>query len=67
MDPWWNAVLFALATGFGGSLSTVSSMVKEIVSLAEATPIRAHGYAILTFGSAMIISLIIYSATIRIE
>ncbi|CAJ1969072.1 unnamed protein product [Cylindrotheca closterium] len=69
MDPWSNAVLFAVATGFGGSLSTVSSMVKEIVSLAEANPsvVRAHAYAILTFASAMLISLIIYSITLRME
>ena len=69
MDPWLNAILFAVAAGFGGSLSTVSSMVKEIVGLAESNPgsMRAHAYAIATFGSAMTISLIIYSTAIRIE
>lgn len=68
-DPWLKAVLYAVATGFGGSLSTVSSMVKEIVGLAEANPgsIRAHSYAIITVGSAMAISLIIYSIALRIE
>lgn len=69
MDPWSDAILFAVATGFGGSLSTVSSMVKEIVGLAEANPgtLRAHAYAILTAGSAMAVALIIYSTVIIIE
>lgn len=66
-NPWLNGLVFAVATGFGGSLSTVSSMVKEIVSLSKANPIRAYAYAIATFVSAMAISLIIYSSTIQMD
>lgn len=62
LDPWVTGILFAVATGFAGSLSTVSSMVKEVVLLAVEHPrqLKSHMYPFITCVCAMIAGLIIY-------
>jgi fluoride exporter len=59
---WLILILGALATGFAGSLSTVSSMVKEIVLLSEKYPGHAkpYQYAGVTLGVSLLFSLIFY-------
>ena len=49
-NQWVDAMLFALKTGVAGSLSTVSTVVKESVHLSEDHPGLAHGhyYSVLT-------------------
>jgi fluoride ion exporter CrcB/FEX len=66
-DPWVEALLFAVKVGFAGSLSTVSSMVKDIAVLSEKYPGHAkpHIYGSVTIVSAMLISLGIYAGIVR--
>jgi fluoride ion exporter CrcB/FEX len=68
-NQWVNAMLFALRTGVAGSLSTVSTMVKESVLLSEDHPghARGHYYSILTCISACLLGLAAYATTIRIN
>jgi fluoride ion exporter CrcB/FEX len=68
-NRWVNATLFALKTGVAGSLSTVSTMVKESVLLTEDHPGKAKGhyYSILTCVSCCLFGLMMYSTTIRIH
>jgi fluoride ion exporter CrcB/FEX len=65
--PWAVNFLNALITGFAGSLSTVSSMVKEIVILSEKYPGHAkpYFYAFGTTTLAMLLSLGLYCAIVR--
>jgi fluoride ion exporter CrcB/FEX len=66
-NPWVDATLFAIRVGLAGSLSTVSSMVKEIVNLSEHYPGHAKSlyYASGTLISSMFLCLGIYSAIVR--
>ncbi len=68
-NQWVDAMLFALKTGVAGSLSTVSTMVKESVHLSEDNPglARGHYYSMLTCVSCCLLGLAVYSATIRIN
>jgi fluoride ion exporter CrcB/FEX len=64
---WLVLILGAFSTGFAGSLSTVSSMVKEIVLLSEKYPGHAkpYQYASVTLGVSLLFSLIVYSMLAR--
>ena len=61
---WVIPLLDAAKVGFAGSLSTVSSMAKEIVVLSEKHPGHAkpHFYGIMTVTVAMVLSLCLYVA-----
>ena len=65
--PWVEALLFAVKVGFAGSLSTVSSLAKEITILSEKYPGHAkpHIYGSVTILSGMMISLCIYAGIVR--
>jgi fluoride ion exporter CrcB/FEX len=67
LDPWVLAILFAVKTGFAGSLSTVSSLVKEVVFLSDEHPaqIKSHMYAFITCVCAIATGLIIYAPIAR--
>ena len=64
---WVVAFLEAVGTGFAGSLSTVSSMVKEYVLLTEQYPNQAKPYSYLfgTLAAAPLISICIYTSIVR--
>jgi fluoride ion exporter CrcB/FEX len=62
-DSWLRTVLWALQVGFAGSLSTVSTFVKELVDL-ESLRDR-HLYGIVTLLVAMFLGLAIYSPIVR--
>ena len=68
-NQWVDAILFALKTGVAGSLSTVSTMVKESVLLSEDHPGKAlgHYYSTLTCVSGCLLGLLVYVTTIRIN
>lgn len=68
-NQWVDAMLFALKTGVAGSLSTVSTMVKESVLLSEDHPGKAlgHYYSTLTCVSGCLLGLLVYVTTIRIN
>jgi fluoride ion exporter CrcB/FEX len=65
--PWTEAAFFAVTVGFAGSLSTVSSMVKEIVLLSEQYPGHAkpHFYGLVTILGGMLVGLVFYTAIVR--
>jgi fluoride ion exporter CrcB/FEX len=52
-DLWVDAILFSMRVGFAGCLSTVSSMVKEIVNLSEKYPGQAKSY-LYGFGTLLV-------------
>lgn len=60
---WISSVLPAIETGFAGSLSTVSTFVKEIVDMPS--PLHAHAYWIVSMVSAMLLGLAVYSPIAR--
>jgi fluoride ion exporter CrcB/FEX len=62
---WISTALPAIETGFAGSLSTVSSFVRELVDLQQSNPARMYlyGFGSLTF--AMLLGLLVYSPVIR--
>jgi|GEM_PF-6560866 len=64
---WLMAIAAAVKVGFAGSLSTVSSMVKEIVLLTEKYPGHAkpHMYGFVTCFVALTMSLVIYTPIVR--
>jgi fluoride ion exporter CrcB/FEX len=66
---WILGLLFALSSGFAGSLSTVSTMIKETVLLSEAHVgyAKAHYYAVGTCFTGMLLGLTVYSITVRIH
>jgi len=68
-NKWVVAILFALKTGVAGSLSTVSTMIKECVILSEkhAGLAKAHYYSILTCVCGCVLGLVVYTSTIRIN
>lgn len=66
---WMNAVLFAISSGLAGSLSTVSTMIKETAILSEQYGGQAKSY-FYVFGTclcSMVIGLTVYAATVRIK
>jgi fluoride exporter len=60
---WVAPILRSLKMGFAGSLSTVSTFVREMVTLE--TPARATNYCVATVVCSMLFSLLVYSPTIR--
>jgi fluoride ion exporter CrcB/FEX len=64
---WVVAFLEAVGTGFAGSLSTVSSMVKEYVLLTEQYPNHAKPYFYVfgTLSVATLMSICIYTPIVR--
>mmetsp|Transcript_46515 Transcript_46515/g.113281 ORF Transcript_46515/g.113281 Transcript_46515/m.113281 type:complete len:895 (+) Transcript_46515:313-2997(+) len=67
-SPLVEASLFALTTGFAGSLSTVSTMVKEAVMLSEQFEGKGNSfyYQTGTCLCSMLIGLMVYATTIRV-
>ena len=65
--PWVVAIVVGMKTGLGGSLSTVSSMVKEIVNLGMLYPTHAKAtyYGGGTIVISMFFGLCIYSPMMR--
>eukprot|EP00978_Attheya_sp_CCMP212_P035463 scaffold154462_cov58-Attheya_sp.AAC.3 len=65
--PWSKAFLQAIRFGFAGSLSTVSTMVKEIIQLSTDYPhhAKSYYYGIATIVAACSLSMCIYSPIIR--
>lgn len=66
-DVWTVALISGIRVGFAGSLSTVSTFVKELVHLANHFPLQAKAYY---YGSAsvmfaMLLSLLAYSPIVR--
>ena len=68
-NQWFDAMLFALKTGVAGSLSTVSTMVKESVLLSDDHPGKAQGhyYSMFTCFSGCLLGLIVYATTTRLN
>lgn len=64
---WAISLVAALRNGFAGSLSTVSTMVKEMFELQEFFPhhAKAYRYACLTVVVAILASVTIYSPIVR--
>ena len=73
VDPtarnWVQGLIFALNTGFAGSLSTVSTMIKETIILSEEHQGvgKPHYYAIATCACGMLIGVAFYATTVRIN
>eukprot|EP00980_Cylindrotheca_fusiformis_P002813 scaffold672_cov126-Cylindrotheca_fusiformis.AAC.14 len=69
LDSWTTGILFAVKTGFAGNLSTVSTMVKEIVFLSIEHPgqMKSYLYVLITFVGAITAGLVIYSPIVRIQ
>jgi fluoride ion exporter CrcB/FEX len=63
---WWFSALNAIEVGFAGSLSTVSTLVREIFDLASKNPSRAYVYFMLTVLCSMLLSLAVYSPIMRL-
>jgi CrcB protein len=65
--PWMVAIAVGMKTGLAGSLSTVSSMVKEIVSLYTIHPThaKAYIYGAGTIVLSMVLGLAVYSPMMR--
>jgi fluoride ion exporter CrcB/FEX len=68
-NDWTAGLLFALISGFAGSLSTVSTMIRETVLLTEehVGVARGHYYAIGTCLCGMILGLAVYSPIVRVD
>jgi fluoride ion exporter CrcB/FEX len=64
---WAISLLTALRAGFAGSLSTVSTMVKEMYELNSKFPYhaKAYHYATLTVVSSIVLGLCLYSPIVR--
>jgi fluoride ion exporter CrcB/FEX len=67
-SDWANALLFAVKVGFAGGLSTVSTFVKEVVSIEEKYPGHAKPfiYATLTCIGGTVVGLIVYMPIVRL-
>jgi fluoride ion exporter CrcB/FEX len=61
---WISPFLLAVETGFAGSLSTVSTFVRELMDMHE-TPTRLHLYGFGSLATAMLLGLLVYSPLIR--
>jgi fluoride ion exporter CrcB/FEX len=64
---WWSSALIAIEAGFAGSLSTVSTLVKEMFDLAAKNPSRAYVYFFFTVLCSMLLSLAVYMPMMRIR
>jgi len=66
---WVDSMIFALKTGVAGSLSTVSTLVKESVHLSEkySGTAKGHYYFSMTCLSGCLLGLLVYATTIRIN
>jgi len=62
---WSVAALNAVEAGFAGSMSTVSTLVKEMFDLAVENPSRAYLYFLATTLSGMLLGLLVYSPIVR--
>lgn len=62
---WILPCLHAVVIGFSGSLSTVSTLVREMFALDSVG--QAHCYCFITIVSSMLISLLIYSPMVRTD
>jgi fluoride ion exporter CrcB/FEX len=64
---WAISLIAALRNGFAGSLSTVSTMVKEMFELQDEFPhhAKAYRYACLTVVVAILSSVMIYSPIVK--
>jgi len=60
---WTSPLLTAIKVGFAGSLSTVSTLVREMFSLDTAK--QAHMYCLFSIVTAMLLGLLFYSPIIR--
>ncbi len=67
-NPWLEPFFFAIKVGFAGSLSTVSTLVKEVANLQQSYPGSAKFviYSIATLTGGMIFSLFVYMMIVRI-
>lgn len=63
---WYSSALIAVEAGFAGSLSTVSTLVKEMFVLASKNPSRAYIYFLFTVLCSMLLSLAVYIPMMRI-
>jgi len=61
--PWSSQLLSAIETGFCGSLSTVSTFIKEIFYMEKSS--RSFQYAIGSLTLAMLLGLAVYSPIVR--
>lgn len=61
---WASPALFAIEVGFAGSLSTVSTLMREMFSLD--TPKQSYTYCLLTIVCGMLFGLLAYSPIIRL-
>ena len=66
-SQWTRAIIAAIRVGFAGSLSTVSTFVKELVDLNGQYPhhAKAYYYGLITIFSCATLSLAIYSPIVR--
>ena len=66
-EPWVEALIVAVKVGFAGSLSTVSSLVKEMANLSETFSghAKSYTYGSLTILGGMFMGLCIYSGIVR--
>mmetsp|Transcript_74 Transcript_74/g.187 ORF Transcript_74/g.187 Transcript_74/m.187 type:complete len:337 (-) Transcript_74:13-1023(-) len=66
---WLSCFLSALGTGFAGSLSTVSTFIKELFAMQQQEtrrgPAHAYTYCLASLTSAMLLGLLIYSPIVR--
>jgi len=60
---WASPALIAIEIGFAGSLSTVSTMVREMFSLE--TSKQSYTYGLITIVTSMLLGLLVYSPIIR--
>jgi CrcB protein len=62
-DPWISQLLPTIETGFCGSLSTVSTFIKEIFTMERSS--RSFLYATGSLALAMLLGLAVYSPVVR--
>lgn len=67
-DRWIQPLLFAIKVGYAGSLSTVSTLVKEVVNLQESHPSSAKFaiYSAATCASGMTLGIMVYMLIVRL-
>jgi len=67
-NQWPRVILIAIRVGFAGSLTTVSTMIKEIVSMQEKIPGTAKStiYGIVTCLTGMMMGLVVYMIIVRV-
>mmetsp|Transcript_27304 Transcript_27304/g.41296 ORF Transcript_27304/g.41296 Transcript_27304/m.41296 type:complete len:794 (+) Transcript_27304:100-2481(+) len=65
---WSSSILIALRVGCAGSLSTVSTFVKELVELSKKYPLEAKSYyyGFITIAGSMLLSVALYALIVRV-